>query len=461
MNANPSAPSPSPTGLSPTAAAATTVRLGLIGAGTVGSSLITLLRERAEAITARTGIALVVSRIAVTDLAKDRPGLDRTLLCDDPWTVVGADDVDLVVELMGGVDVARQLVTAAIANGKPVVTGNKALLAIASPELFAAADAAGVDLLFEAAVAGGIPLIRPLRESLIGEDVTRVLGIVNGTTNYILTRMTEAGASYADALAEAQSLGYAEADPTADVEGLDAAAKASIIATIAFGRTVLGADVAAEGISSITADDIANAAKFHHVIKLLAVAEEVRPWSSSSRPAPLREGPRALSVRVFPAMVPTSHPLASVRGSFNAVFVEGRSVGELMFYGRGAGGDPTASAVLGDIVDAAVNLRKGTHASLGTFAPAVFASPDDLSSAYYLQIEVADQPGVLAAVANVFGTHGVSIRSMEQEGLDAQARIIFITHIARECDVERCLDDLRALDAVRRVASVLRVIGTV
>ena len=451
MTTNSSASSPSPIGLNSTS----TVRLGLIGAGTVGSSLITLLRERAEAITARTGIVLVVSRIAVTDLAKDRPGLDRTLLCDDPWTVVGADDVDLVVELMGGVDMARQLVMAAITNGKPVVTGNKALLAIASPELFAAADAAGVDLLFEAAVAGGIPLIRPLRESLIGEDVTRVLGIVNGTTNYILTRMTEAGTSYADALAEAQSLGYAEADPTADVEGLDAAAKASIIATIAFGRTVLGADVAAEGISSVTSDDIANAAKFHHVIKLLAVAEEVRPPSASSG-----NGPKAISVRVFPAMVPNSHPLASVRGSFNAVFVEGRSVGELMFYGRGAGGDPTASAVLGDVVDAAVNLRKATHASLGTFAPAVFASPDDLSSAYYLQIEVADRPGVLAAVANVFGTHGVSIRSMEQEGLEAQARIIFITHVARERDVERCLDDLRALDAVRRVVSVLRVIGT-
>jgi homoserine dehydrogenase len=447
VNANPSAEVSSKDVVSPT------VRLGIIGAGTVGSALITLLRERSEAITARTGITLVVTRIAVTDLSKDRPGLDRSLLVDDPWAVVGADEVDLVVELMGGIDPTRQLIAAAIANGKPVVTGNKALLAMASPELFAAADAAGVDLLFEAAVAGGIPLIRPLRESLIGEDVTRVLGIVNGTTNYILTRMTEAGASYGDALAEAQALGYAEADPTADVEGLDAAAKASIIATIAFGRTVLGRDVAAEGISSITTNDIANAAKLHHVIKLLAVAEEVHADGVTT-------GPRALSVRVFPAMVPASHPLASVRGSFNAVFVEGRSVGELMFYGRGAGGDPTASAVLGDVVDAAVNLRKGTHASLGTFAPAVFASPDDLSSAYYLQIEVADRPGVLAAVASAFGAHGVSIRSMEQEGLDEQARIIFITHVARERDVERCLDDLRALDAVRQIVSVLRVIGT-
>ena len=420
------------------------VRIGLLGAGTVGGSLITLLRERREAITARTGIELVVSRVCVSDLTKDRPGIDRQILTDDPWSVVGADDVDLVVELMGGTGLAGELVTASMKSGKPVVTGNKALLALAAAELFAEADAAGVDLLFEAAVAGGIPLIRPLRESLIGEDVTRVLGIVNGTTNYILTRMTEAGASYIDALAEAQHLGYAEADPTADVDGLDAAAKASIIATIAFGRLVRGSEVVAEGISGITADDIANASALGHVIKLLAVAEEVA---------------NALSVRVYPAMVPADHPLANVRGSFNAVFVEGRSVGDLMFYGRGAGGNPTASAVLGDVVDAAVNLRKGTHASLGTFAPAVFAALGDLRSAYYLQIEVADKPGVLAAVANVFGIHNVSIRSMEQEGLGDEAKIIFITHVAHEVAVNACLDGLRALSEVRRVVSVLRVIG--
>ena len=420
------------------------VRVGLLGAGTVGSALVTLLRERSEAITARTGIELVLSRVAVADLTKDRPGIDPSLLTDDPWSVVGADDVDLVVELMGGTGLAGELVMASMNNAKPVVTGNKALLAQSAAELFAAADAAGVDLLFEAAVAGGIPLIRPLRESLIGEHVIRVLGIVNGTTNYILTCMTEAGASYADALAEAQSLGFAEADPTADVEGLDAAAKASIIATIAFGRLVRGSDVVAEGISAITADDIANASSLGHVIKLLAVAEEIGG---------------ALSVRVFPVMVPADHPLANVRGSFNAVFVEGRSVGDLMFYGRGAGGGPTASAVLGDVVDAAVNLRKGTHASLGAFAPAVFASPGDLRSAYYLQIEVADRPGVLAAVANVFGTHDVSIRSMEQEGLGDEAKIIFITHVAQELAVDACLDGLRALPEVRRVVSVLRVIG--
>lgn len=426
------------------AAAPGAVRIGLLGAGTVGSALVTLLRERSEAVTARTGIELVLSRVAVADLTKDRPGIDPSLLTDDPWSVVAADDVDLVIELMGGTGLAGELVMASMKSGKPVVTGNKALLAKSGAELFAAADAAGVDLLFEAAVAGGIPLIRPLRESLIGEDVIRVLGIVNGTTNYILTRMTEAGASYPEALAEAQALGFAEADPTADVEGHDAAAKASIIATIAFGRLVRGSEVVAEGISGITADDIANASALGQVIKLLAVAEEVGG---------------ALSVRVFPAMVPADHPLANVRGPFNAVFVEGRSVGDLMFYGRGAGGGPTASAVLGDVVDAAVNLRKGTHASLGAFAPAVFASPGDLRSAYYLQIEVADRPGVLAAVANVFGTHDVSIRSMEQEGLGNEAKIIFITHVAQELAVDACLDGLRALPEVRRVVSVLRVIG--
>ena len=426
------------------AAAPVAVRVGLLGAGTVGGALVTLLRSRSEAVTARTGIELVLTRVAVADLTKARPGVDPSILTDDPWAVVGADDVDLVVELMGGTGLAGELVMASMKGGKPVVTGNKALLAQSAAELFVAADAAGVDLLFEAAVAGGIPLIRPLRESLIGEEVVRVLGIVNGTTNYILTRMTEAGATYAEALAEAQALGFAEADPTADVEGHDAAAKASIIATIAFGRLVRGSEVVAEGISAITADDIANASSLGHVIKLLAVAEEVGG---------------ALSVRVFPAMVPADHPLANVRGSFNAVFVEGRSVGDLMFYGRGAGGGPTASAVLGDIVDAAVNLRKGTHASLGAFAPAVFASPGDLRSAYYLQIEVADRPGVLAAVANVFGTHDVSIRSMEQEGLGDEAKIIFITHVAQELAVEACMEGLRALPEVRRVVSVLRVIG--
>ena len=423
------------------------VRIGILGCGNVGAALVNLIAERREAIAARTGIELVVTRIAVRNLSAERPGVDPSLLTDDAPGVVAASDVDIVVELIGGMEPARSLILEALKTGKPTVTGNKELLANAGPAMFSAADAAGVDLLFEAAVAGAIPLMRPLRESLVGEDVTRVMGIVNGTTNYILTKMTENGSTYADALEEAQALGYAESDPTADVEGFDAAAKAAIIASMAFGRRVVAADVHREGITGLTAADIAFATKLGYVIKLLAVMEEVGPE-------------RNLSVRVHPVMLPKSHPLASVREAFNAVFVEGRAVGQLMFYGRGAGGQPTASAVLGDVIDAAVNLRKGTHASIGTFSPVTLASIDTLISEYHLNIEVNDRPGVLAAVANVFGTHNVSIRSMEQEGLGAAARIVFITHEAMERDIQACLEALRKLPSVDRIGTVLRVLGS-
>ena len=423
------------------------VRIGVLGCGNVGAALVQLIMERRESILARTGIDLTVTQIAVRDTTKARPGIDQGLFRADSSEVVASPDVDIVVELIGGMQPAKSLILEAIKLGKPTITGNKELLANEGADLFTAADAAGVDLLFEAAVAGGIPLIRPLRESLVGEDVTRVMGIVNGTTNYILTKMSDEGSSYSDALAEAQALGYAEADPTADVEGFDAAAKAAIIASMAFGRRVVASDVYREGMSTITAADIAFAKKLGYVIKLLAVAEEVGGEA------------KQLSVRVHPVMLPGSHPLASVRDAFNAVFIEGRAVGQLMFYGRGAGGQPTASAVLGDIVDAAVNLRKGTHASIGTFSPATLASIDDLSSEFHINIEVNDQPGVLAAVANVFGTHNVSIRSMEQEGLGAAARIVFITHIAMERDIKACLEALRGLPSVARVGTVLRVIG--
>ncbi len=292
---------------------------------------------------------------------------------------------------------------------------------------------------------GAIPIVRPLRESLRGERIKRVLGIVNGTTNYILTRMTEAGASYADALAEAQSLGYAERDPTADVEGYDAAAKAAILATVAFGAAVAAGDVYHEGIANITASDIAFAGRLGYRIKLLAIAAE--------------HDDGTIGVRVHPAMVPLDHPLASVRDSYNAVFVEGAAAGNLMFYGRGAGGSPTASAVLGDVIDAAANLRSGSAATLGALRPARIRPIDDVESEYYLQLEVNDQPGVLAQVAAVFGQHGVSIRSMEQDGLGDRARIIFITHSARESDVQATLAELRGLPAVRKVNGLLRVIG--
>jgi homoserine dehydrogenase len=387
-----------------------------------------------------------VTRIAVRDLTKDRgDGLDPTLLTTDVRSIVEDWEVDIVVEVMGGIEPARELILSAMRAGKPVITANKELLATAGFELFEAAELAGVDLLFEAAVGGGIPIIRPLRESLVGEQITRVLGIVNGTTNYILTRMAESGASYPDALAEAQQLGYAEADPTADVEGYDAGAKVAIIASIAFGASVVSSDVHHEGISSITPHDIESAERLGYVIKLLGVAEQV----------PSGE----IGVRVHPAMVPLDHPLASVREAFNAVVLEGTAVGQLMFYGRGAGGGPTASAVLGDLVDAAVNRRKGSHASVGRLSVARLSSIDDVVSAYFLDLEVTDEPGVLAQVAGAFGRHEVSIRSMEQEGLGDEARLVFITHRAREAQVRATLEDLDALPAVRRIGSVLRVIG--
>jgi len=359
--------------------------------------------------------------------------------------VVDDPSVDVVVELMGGLQPAHDLVAKALSNGKPVITANKALLANDGAELFAIADANRVDLLFEAAVAGGIPFIRPLRESLAGEQIYRVMGIMNGTTNYILTKMTEEGTEYEDALAEAQALGYAEADPSADVDGHDAAAKAAIIASIAYGSRVVSEDVYVEGIAYITPTDIEVAMKLGYVIKLLAIIESF--------------GIDGIAVRVHPTLVPDTHPLASVRDSFNAVFVEGAAVGDLMFYGRGAGGGPTASAVLGDLIDAASNLRKGTHASIFASSPAPIVPMDQLRSAFYLNLDVYDRPGALATVAGVLGSRGVSIRSMEQIGLGGEARILFITHIAREADVRATLDDLRELDEVGQVNSVLRVLG--
>jgi homoserine dehydrogenase len=355
-------------------------------------------------------------------------------------------DVDVVVELIGGFTPARALIESALRAGKPVVTANKVVLAAAGAELAEVAASHGVDLLYEAAVAGAIPVIRPLRQSLAGEQIVRVMGIVNGTTNFILTRMEEDGVDFDDALAEAQRLGMAERDPTADVEGHDAAAKAAILAALAFGSDVVDADVHREGISGIRAVDVAYANRLGYSVKLLAVAELV-------------DGGPELSVRVHPAMVPKGHPLASVRGAFNAVFIEGAASGELMLYGRGAGGGPTASAVLGDLVDAARNQRAGAPAPAPKRTSIALRPQSDLRSAFYLSMDVADRPGVLAAVAKVFGDHRVSIRSMEQVGLFDEARLIFLTHPAREGDLLATIDELRLLQAVDRVSGVLRVIA--
>jgi homoserine dehydrogenase len=424
------------------------VGIGLLGCGTVGGALVGLLNTEADVIAARTGMRLEVRRVAVRDLDAARrrvPSLDPDVFTTDAVAVVADPTVQVVVEVMGGVDEARSLVLAALDAHKPVVTANKALLASHGPELHAAAAAANVDLLFEAAVAGGIPLVRPLRESLLGEPIRRIMGIVNGTTNYILTRMTEEGASYDEALADAQRLGYAEADPSADVGGADAAAKAAILATLAFGVEVHLDEVHTEGIEGISASDIAFASANGQVIKLLAIAEAV--------------GEGRVAVRVHPALVPRDHPLASVRLSFNAVFVEGDAVGQLMFYGPGAGGGPTASAVLGDLIDAAANRRQGSSARLGVLVPADLVPVDELRSGFYVEVQVADEPGVLATVAGVFGANGVSISSMVQEGHDHEASLAFVTHTALEADVQATISALDDLGSVRRVGSVIRLVG--
>ena len=424
------------------------VRIGVLGCGNVGAAFVHLVAQQADAIESRTGIRLEVTRVAVRNLSRERDVvLADGVLVRDAHSVVDDPHVDLVVELIGGIEPARELIATALGKGKPVVTANKELLANVGTELYAAAESAGVDLLFEAAVAGGIPLIRALRESLRAEPILRVLGIVNGTTNFILTKMTEDGADYSAALSDAQRLGFAERDPTADVEGFDAAAKAAIIATISFGTRVVAGDVYHEGISGVTAADIAMATRLGYVVKLLAIIEQDTTTSE-------------VSVRVHPAMVPKQHPLASVRESYNAVFVEGQAVGSLMFYGRGAGGLPTASAVLGDVLDAAVNLRQGTHGSLGTFSRAKIRPIDQTESEYLLSLNVADRPGVLHAVTGVFARHDVSIRAAEQEGLSDNASLVFITHRANEASLQACIRELRDLDVVKQVGSILRVIGS-
>ena len=432
--------------------AKTVVRIGVLGCGNVGAALIDVVRARADAVEQRTGIRLEVAKVAVRNMSAPREvEVGEDVLTRDSMGVVTDPDIDIIVESIGGIEPARELILAALSSGKPVVTANKELLANVGAELYAAADEAERDLLFEAAVAAGIPFIRVLRESLYGEPITRILGIINGTTNYILTKMTDAvdaggDADYGAALKDAQSLGYAERDPTADVEGYDAGAKAAIIATVAFGKKVVAGDVYHQGISEITASEIAIARRLGYVVKLLGIVEQ-DPTTSE------------VSVRVHPTMVPDHHPLATVRDSFNAVFVEGDYVDSALFYGRGAGGAPTASAVFGDVIDAALNLRSGTHGSIGSLGKATIRPIDETSAEYLLGLDVADQPGVLHAVTGVFASHGVSIRVAEQEGNGPDARLVFITHEAREKDVQATVRELNGLDVVRKVGGLIRVIG--
>ena len=422
------------------------VRVGMLGCGTVGAAVVHTLHEHADDIAARVGVRIEVVKVAVRDLDRDRGvPLAADAFTTDGVRIVDDPGIDVVVEVLGGIEPAKQLLLRSIANGKRIVTANKELLANEGRELFDAADAAGLDLLFEAAVAGGIPLIRPLKEALAGDRVVRLLGIVNGTTNYVLTQMSEHGWGFGEALAEAQRLGYAEADPTADVEGFDAAAKCAILASIAFNTRVVAGDVYREGIAGVTAQDIADAARLGYVVKLLAIAELV-------------DG--QISAQVHPAMIPAAHPLASVRDAFNAVFVEAEKVGQLMFYGRGAGGDPTATSVVGDLIQAARHVAFGGRAVGCTCVLERPLRPmAETIGQFYLNLHVEDRPGALAEIATRFGEHGVSIERVWQEGFGEEATLVFITHRAREGDFQATLERLRTMDVVRSVASILRVEG--
>ena len=427
-----------------------TLRVALLGCGNVGTEVARLMTEHADDLEARAGARLELAGIAVRRPNRDRSatGVRPDLFTTDALGLATRDDVDIVIELIGGLEPSRGLIVAAMEHGASVVTGNKALLAEDGATLHNAAEKHGVDLYYEAAVAGAIPLLRPLRESLAGDRIRRVLGIVNGTTNYILDQMDRSGASYAEALEEAQALGYAEADPTADIEGFDAAAKAAILAGIAFHTSVTSADVHREGIADVTAADVASAREMGAVVKLLAICE-------------LSEDGRSVGARVHPAMLPRTHPLASVRGAYNAVFVESDAAGQVMFYGPGAGGTPTASAVLGDVVTVARNKLAG---SLGPGASSYADRPvrpmGDTSTRYHISLDVDDRPGVLATVATVFAEHDVSIETVRQRvhGPD-DAELVVVTHVAPDRALAATVAQLRELDAVRDVLSVMRVEG--
>ncbi|MCZ9880790.1 homoserine dehydrogenase [Arthrobacter sp. B2a2-09] len=432
-----------------------TLKVALLGCGNVGAQVARILLDDADALAARTGARLQLSGIAVRNIDSERDvELPRELFTTDADTLV--KDADLVIELMGGIEPARSLILTAMQNGACVVTGNKALLAQDGPTLYEEADKAGVQLSYEAAVAGAIPILRPIRDSLSGDRITRVLGIVNGTTNFILDQMDSTGAQFADALAEAQRLGYAEADPTADVEGHDAAAKAAILASLSFHTRFALEDVYCEGITKVSAADIAAAKEAGFVIKLLAIAEKINNAN----------GEGGISVRVHPTLLPREHPLAAVRGAFNAVFIEAENAGQLMFYGQGAGGTPTASAVLGDLVSAARRVVLGgpgrTETTTG-YVPAL--SIDASTTSYYIGLDVADQAGVLARITHIFAEHGVSIEIMRQTiHRDAaskveSAELKIVTHRASEAALAATVEAVKGLDVINSVTSVLRVEG--
>jgi homoserine dehydrogenase len=418
--------------------------VALLGGGTVGASVARLLIESARDLEERVGAPVVLTAVAVRDVAKDRPGIPADLITSDVHAVASSG-ADIVVEVMGGIEPARTLILEAMAAGSSVVTANKALLAADGATLYEAAGRNGVDLYFEAAVAGAIPLLRPLRESLAGDRVTKVLGIVNGSTNFMLTKMDEEGVEYSDVFEEAMSLGYLEADPSLDIDGHDAAAKAAILAELAFHTRVTLDDVYCEGISHVTSGDVRAAQQMGFVIKLLAVAERTDD---------------GVIVRVHPTMLPRSHPLAAVRGSFNAVFIEAESAGQMMFYGRGAGGDPTASAVMGDLVTAARNrVSGGLGPGESTYNNLPVLPIGDASTRYYVNLSVTDRPGVLASIASAFSDNGVSIQVVRQDGHGDEAGLIVRTHRASDAALRKTVEQLSGLDTVRQVLGVMRVEG--
>jgi homoserine dehydrogenase len=430
---------------------ARTLKVALLGCGVVGSEVARLLIEQADDLALRIGARLELAGIAVRRVGHRRgAAIDTSLLTADAQELVSRPDVDIVVEVIGGIEPARTLMLSALKTGKPVVTANKALLAENGAEIYGAAREYGADLYYEASVAGAIPLLRPLRESLAGDTVHRVLGIVNGTTNFILDRMDSSGAGFAESLEEAQALGYAEADPTADVEGFDAAAKAAILASLAFHTPVTAADVHREGITDVTAADIGSARALGRVVKLLAICERCAG----------NNGRGGISVRVHPAMIPRSHPLAAVSEAYNAVFVEAQSAGRLMFYGAGAGGTPTASAVLGDLVAVARNRLAGTRGpDASTYAGLPVMPMGETLTRYHVSLDVDDRPGVLAPVAEAYARHHVSIEAVRQASRGQEAQLVIVTHTARDADLAATIRDLEALPMVRSVVSVMRVEG--
>ncbi|WP_335974783.1 MULTISPECIES: homoserine dehydrogenase [Streptomycetaceae] len=442
------------------------LKVALLGCGVVGSEVTRIITTQADDLAARIGAPIELAGIAVRRPNKVRAGVPAELLTTDATALVKRGDIDVVVEVIGGIEPVRTLITTAFEHGASVVSANKALLAADGANLHAKAVEHGVDLYYEAAVAGAIPLIRPLRESLAGDRVNRVLGIVNGTTNFILDKMDSTGAGYSEALDEATALGYAEADPTADVEGFDAAAKAAILAGIAFHTRVTIDDVHREGLTEVTAADIASARKMGCTVKMLAICERSADG-------------RSVTARVHPAMIPLSHPLASVREAYNAVFVEAEAAGRLMFYGPGAGGAPTASAVLGDLVTACRNKLAATIGAGESAYTRLPVSPmGDVVTRYHISLDVADKPGVLAQVATVFARHEVSIGTVRQQGRNqgsgddaaveqssggqragGEASLVVVTHRATDAALSATVAALRELDTVRGVASIMRVEG--